>query len=498
MLVTKWKNSSPKAKSVTVMLVILLSLTLCLMAFLPFFQTRAASEFSTPLTEMSFIEQLYQSNYIQYKYLKEKTDQKNWSYSDLYLTIDYLGSRESGDPEFSASSATYQIADRISSDASSDTPVSDGDLEEALYNVFLSQIDEMKAGAEKLTQYVDYCAQDTASGTQIGNSSVSELTALLNGQTSTEHPSYIYYAVIEYDAAGHVSSCRAYFGDESDSFLKKLETAGREQYFQQFSDDSGSLLLDFDSDSGQTYRYRVSLSGPSNMRIIYAITQQQYQKILSSQDLFMSDTNYDSLQYQSYCAAGVPHVLIGFFAAAFLFGGFMVLLFEKLYPQLFHLPASDRDSSSASLSVFSGALFPDSPDLRRSAWTAVSEPDKACSFTAAFVRDAVSVFGDCFFPLLFRRLSSWYDCSRLSAQQAGVSRAQPVNPLLAQNYERLEPVLSGACQLRYRHRRQENDFQIGHRQFYYPVCHYVFLGMGLCSTVDLLPDYLFPAQKIRP
>ncbi len=59
-MVTKWKNSSPKAKSVTVMLVILLSLTLCLMAFLPFFQTRAASEFSTPLTEMSFIEQLYQ------------------------------------------------------------------------------------------------------------------------------------------------------------------------------------------------------------------------------------------------------------------------------------------------------------------------------------------------------------------------------------------------------------------------------------------------------
>ena len=103
MLVTKWKNSSPKAKSVTVMLVILLSLTLCLMAFLPFFQTRAASEFSTPLTEMSFIEQLYQSNYIQYKYLKEKTDQKNWSYSDLYLTIDYLGNRESGDPAFSAS-----------------------------------------------------------------------------------------------------------------------------------------------------------------------------------------------------------------------------------------------------------------------------------------------------------------------------------------------------------------------------------------------------------
>lgn len=100
-----------------------------------------------------------------------------------------------------------------------------------------------------------------------------------------------------------------------------------------------------------------------------------------------------------------------------------------------------------------------------------------------------------FFSFAFRRLSSRHDCSRLPAQQTGVSRAQPDNPLLAQDYECLEPVLSGACQLRYRHRRQENDFQISHRQFYHPVCHYVFLGMGLCSTVDLLPDYLFPAQK---
>ena len=72
------------------------------------------------------------------------------------------------------------------------------------------------------------------SGTQIGNSSVSELTALLNGQTSTKHPSYIYYAVIEYDAAGHVSSCRAYFGDESDSFLKSWKLPEENSIFSSF------------------------------------------------------------------------------------------------------------------------------------------------------------------------------------------------------------------------------------------------------------------------
>ena len=74
------------------MLVILLSLTLCLMAFLPFFQTRAASEFSTPLTEMSFIEQLYQSNYIQYKPERKDRSEK------LVLFRSVSDDRLSGEP----------------------------------------------------------------------------------------------------------------------------------------------------------------------------------------------------------------------------------------------------------------------------------------------------------------------------------------------------------------------------------------------------------------
>lgn len=73
----------------------------------------------------------------------------------------------------------------------------------------------------------------------------------------------------------------------------------------------------------------------------------------------MSDTNYDSLQYQSYCAAGVPHVLIGFLLqhSCSVVLWFSCLKKRLLYPQLFHLPASDRDSSSASLSVFQGPYF---------------------------------------------------------------------------------------------------------------------------------------------
>ena len=124
--------------------------------------------------------------------MKEKTDQKNWSYSDLYLTIDYLGNVVN---QVILNFLPLQPLIRLLTESLPTLrltpPVSDGDLEEALYNVFLSQIDEMKAGAEKLTQYVDYCAQDTASGTQIGNSSVSELTALFK-RTNLDRASVLY------------------------------------------------------------------------------------------------------------------------------------------------------------------------------------------------------------------------------------------------------------------------------------------------------------------
>ena len=131
----------------------------------------------------------------------------------------------------------------------------------------------------------------------------------------------------------------------------------------------------------------------------------QYQKILSSRDLFMSDTNYDSLQYQRLlCRRGSPRA-DRFFAAAFLFGGFMILLFEKkrlLYPRLFHLPASDRDSKAVLLCLFfqmpyfltrlicgvqHGQLFPNLTKHVLSPLHLSGTP--------------VPVFGDCFFPLLF-------------------------------------------------------------------------------------------------
>ena len=45
---------------------------------------------------------------------------------------------------------------------------------------------------------------------------------------------------------------------------------------------------------------------------------------------------------------------------------------------------------------------------------------------------------------------------------------------------------------------KKNDFQIGHRQFYYPVCHYVFLGMGFVPLLIYSLIIYFLLKKIRP
>ncbi len=46
---------------------------------------KAEESYIDPLTEQDFISDLFAVNLVQYKYLREKADQKQYEYSDLYL-----------------------------------------------------------------------------------------------------------------------------------------------------------------------------------------------------------------------------------------------------------------------------------------------------------------------------------------------------------------------------------------------------------------------------
>lgn len=320
---TKWKNN--KQKSLCIAIVIVFVLTVVFMSFFPFFEKRADSEFENPLTGSSFISMLYRSNYVQYKYLREKADQKTYSYADLYVQDEYLGTCES-DYIYEG-----QITD-VPQDAVAGSDALNEQLREFKEGT-LSEVGEMRSSASELTQMMDYYAVDTKTGTSIGNSGTSALKSIVGGETAEENP-YVYYVYMSYDGAGNVANCGVSAAGNAGDFLKKVEAQGRDQYFHKlFDDEESSFITFYNAEREEWYRYRLTLRHPSDMRIIYAMTGEQYQSFmkgyghLDTYDDVLPD--YMNVSQYSYYNAGVVRVLIGFFITALLTGTFCVWFFNR-------------------------------------------------------------------------------------------------------------------------------------------------------------------------
>ncbi|WP_321028072.1 hypothetical protein [Eisenbergiella tayi] len=84
MLDTKWKNNK-NSSFLLPAIAISAAVSILFMSLFPLFQKKAEESYIDPLTEQDFISDLFAVNLVQYKYLREKADQKQYEYSDLYL-----------------------------------------------------------------------------------------------------------------------------------------------------------------------------------------------------------------------------------------------------------------------------------------------------------------------------------------------------------------------------------------------------------------------------
>ena len=84
MLDTKWKNNKNSSFFLPA-IAISAAVSILFMSLFPLFQKKAEESYIDPLTEQDFISDLFAVNLVQYKYLREKADQKQYEYSDLYL-----------------------------------------------------------------------------------------------------------------------------------------------------------------------------------------------------------------------------------------------------------------------------------------------------------------------------------------------------------------------------------------------------------------------------
>lgn len=297
--------------------------TAVFLALFPFFKKRADSEFENPVIGSYFISTLYESNYVQYKYLRERADQKAYSFADLYVDVEYMGTTSSNSTRFNnQSSVVYTLDEAISGRG-----VPEEYLQEIKTN-YTGQVDEARTPSSELTQMLDYYAVDTVTGVSIGNSSRSELKDILNGIAPEENP-YVYYVYMNYDGAGNVANCGVSAAGKVNDFLKRVEALGKEKYLaDSFDEDRKAIVTFCDEENEEWYHYQFQFKNPANMKIIYAMTADQYQSFLNG---YNSHSYYDMPSYtytsqNSYYAAGVPGVFFCFLLLAMALGAGTVWL----------------------------------------------------------------------------------------------------------------------------------------------------------------------------
>lgn len=308
---TKWKSN--KTKSIGTALGLVFLVTAVFLSLFPFFERKAENEFENPLTGNDFIVRLYESNYVQHKYLKERADQKSYSYEDLYVDAEYLGIASSNAAEENAS------LNAVFEEASPGSIEMEAFVEEMKGN-YISEMNEARVSSSELIQMLDYYAVDVKTRTQIGNSSQSALKDLVNGVTPEKNP-YVYYVYMYYDSAGNVVECAGSAPGKTDDFLKRVEALGREKYLGDLFDEDGNAGIWFYNEmKDEYYRYQFHLKSPTDMKIIYAMTSEQYRALVNGYDnpgiyQYMPNS-YAYASQNSYRLAGILQIFIAFLLIA--------------------------------------------------------------------------------------------------------------------------------------------------------------------------------------
>ncbi len=314
---TKWKSNDRKSFWMAFGIVFLF--TVVFMCFLPLFKERAENEFEDPFTGSQFIKMLCESNYIQHKYLRERADQQVYSFGDLYVDIEYVGT-ERDEYSIHDNDGVYTVPENVTAGSAALLEEARGfaesSVEEELWNY--------KYQAQELTQRLDYYAVDKVSGISVGNSNQEALTEIAGGNNPEKNP-YIYYVYFNYDSVGNLENCGVSSSGDVGEFLKRVEALGRTGYLNDYySGDSTRNIYFYNSELDEFYRYRFSGRRPRDMKIVYAMTQEQYQDFMGEFGSYGFLPNYTRSSELSYMHAGILGNLYVFALAAVILGAWMV------------------------------------------------------------------------------------------------------------------------------------------------------------------------------
>ncbi len=325
---------TPARRSLRRALCCVLLITVLFLLLFPVFEKQSDRAYEDPLTGEPFISLLYRSNFIQYKYLRDRADQKSWSLADLFVQPELIGTYD-----LDESMASLTRSFDVPADAVPDSVSLQNYLRTAREDS-LSEITASRDAVSELIRYLDYYAVDRRTGTAIGNSGLIAGyfdMADREGDPDVLLGSYSWFVRFSYDGSGNLQHCSVGCGSDPDAFLKKVEALGHDLSYADFDENGRSYVSFYNAGAKEQYYYEFSLTGPADMDIVYAVSAEQYDDIFTVSGLYPFTANGSyyfipdvrTARHDSYLHGGVVDVYLCFLALSFCAGGFCVFFCNR-------------------------------------------------------------------------------------------------------------------------------------------------------------------------
>ena len=320
---TKLKNGKKNRALWTGILITILAAGF-FVVMLPEFERKASAYYETSINSAiegeSFVSSLIQCNYVLYKNIMDKTDNKVYSYEELYLSEDLQDVTKETDDEDN----NENISESVRNDTGKKTDI--GQLN-SIRSMYTDLVQKQAIKAENMYiddigQKMDYYVLKKSAGTILKNTALpieALLDTLGNADTVKDDENavkvndYVYYIIMDYDAAGNLQNISVR-GEDADKLLKMvqtLESGTRGVFMQGRSETEVFSLYDHETETVEkvlTFRQKK----PADATFIYAMTKTQIENIMSTESYYL-DFGMDAYWLQEgtdYYYVGIQDVYL--------------------------------------------------------------------------------------------------------------------------------------------------------------------------------------------
>lgn len=309
-------------------------------AFMPTFEKRANEYYETAGSEgiesEEFVSALIQSNFVFYKNVLDKNGSRIYTWPELYLTEELEEISEKnryidGEEDRQKLESYYYGSDRIV----------DSEQLQGILGLYASQMQEQakeieSSYVEDIKRNMDYYVLDKTSGMSMKNTAlpIEELLEISDSVSGEEKiKEYVYYVVMDYDAAGNLQSISAR-GKDADRLLKTVQTLeSGKQGLPLSGRDAVETFALVDSETGNVESIlTVSQRKPANATFVYALTKDQAQVFQNRgyASAYLGENFGMISRYNSYFRAGAVSVYVLLMAVIFVLVMIIVLCKPKL------------------------------------------------------------------------------------------------------------------------------------------------------------------------